>query len=323
MAIGWFGEDLWDAASDAADAVGGALADGWDVFDDLPVLKQLGEGTKAIIAGPLRDFAKTGLGQTVLRAMTTFAMGPIGYLGGPWAMIMSASLPGIARGDSFTEALLTENLWRLEKTAEVLGADIGEICAKQFGQAIQELTKRAREAFPDVADLADGARELAAFAGVDPEAYARAFAAELGIREDMAVQAMELVARLKLLSQDDYDVATGKKIGAPSARKIVIARPLAQVATMKNATIARTREALAISPSLRLASSVTSPLSPMRSLSLVREALASAPKPAPVLERAIAPSAPPDDGLSTGAMVGIGVAAAAAVGAAYYFFRVR
>jgi hypothetical protein len=210
VAIGWFGEDLWDGVTSAADDV---VSGAWDLVDDLPGFKQLGEGTKALFKGPLRDFANTGVGQMVLRAMTTSIMGPIGVVAGPWAMMTAASLPGVARGDSFEEALLSENLWRLEKTAEVLGPDVAGLLPAQYGEAVDAIKARAEELAPG-GDLAEAARELAARAGVSPEEYARRLAAELGIREDMAAQAFELVSRLKFLSHDDYDPATGRNVRA-------------------------------------------------------------------------------------------------------------
>lgn len=212
MAIGWFGEDIVDAVDSVASDAGAVVRDAWDLVDDLPVLKQLGEGTKAVFTGPLRDFARTGLGQTILRAMTTVAMGPIGWVAGPWAMMVSASLPGIARGDSFEEALFSENLWRLSKTAEVLGTDYAGELVAQYGTALEELKKRARAVAPDL-DVPDALQELASRAGLDPEAYARKLAASLGIREDMAAQAFEMLGRVQFFNPDAYDVATGKQQG--------------------------------------------------------------------------------------------------------------
>jgi hypothetical protein len=213
MAIGWFGEDV-------ADAVGGALKDAWDVFDDLPVLEQLGDGVKAVVTGPLRDFAKDSIGQTVLRAMATAVSGGVGLAlmgAGPFqvfAMASAHALPGMARGDSFEEALLTENLWRLEKTAELLGPDVASQLPDQWRDAIDELKARAAAALPDLA-LPEAVSELAARAGVDPETYARRLAAEMGIREDMAVQALEMVGRINLMDQGSYDLATGRRLLTP------------------------------------------------------------------------------------------------------------
>lgn len=228
--MGW---TPWGAVGDALDAV-------WDVLDDVPGFDLLGDGVKAIATGPLRDFARTSVGQTVFRAMATAAMATTGGLTaglGPYqvfAMASAAALPGMARGDSFEESLLTENLWRIEETIKSGG---GEVLAAslppQWQAGLTEIKARAGAAFGDL-PIPDAAKALAAQAGLDPEEYARRLAAELGIREDMAVQAMEMAARLNLMVQEAYDIDTGAKIGAPSAAGALAIQRLIARTTVSN-----------------------------------------------------------------------------------------
>lgn len=301
MAIGWFGEDV-------ADAVGGALSDAWDVVDDLPGFRELGEGTKAVFTGPLRDFARTGLGQTVLRAMTTVAMGPVGWVAGPWAMMVSASLPGIARGDTFEEALFSENLWRLSKTAEVLGTDYAGELVAQYGSALEELKKRARSFAPDL-EVPAALQELASRAGLDPEAYARKLAASLGIREDMAAQAFEMLGRVSFFDPDGYDVTTGRQRGAVRLR-------FATRTGVQNEQIDRVLDALDPGRDFRAAarSSSASVFNASPALAIFRESRGEA-APAP-LDRAPRPEEPP--AASPLPWLALGVAA---VGAAVWYAR--
>lgn len=323
MTIGWFGEDLWDGAKDVAssavDAVGGAIDAAWDVLDDVPGFQQLGEGTKALFKGPLRDFANTAVGQVVLRAMTSMVMGGIGAALGPalasWPMMAAASLPGVLRGESFDEAILSENLWRLEKTAKILGADVGQLASDQFGEAARELTRRAAEAFPDL-DVPEAVKQLAAASGVDLETYARRLAKDLGIREDMALEALELAARVKLLTHEAYDYATGKKIGAGDPYAPVYTVRLADSASMlsnarKLVALARPVARVPVSTSVSVLNRSPAFLALRSSGALDR---APAPAPAP-LERAPAP--PPAEKKSSALPVALvlvaGVAGAWAV----------
>lgn len=210
--------------SDRVDDAGEALSNVWDAFDDLPGFKQLGEGAKALFKGPLRDFANSDLGKTVLRAATTVVAGPAGVLVGPWAMMMAHTLPGLAKGDSFIAALVEENLYRMTEAVKILTAGQVQIpetqlkflheLPNQFKTAVKELENRIRSSFPDV-DLGEAAERLASEAGLSLEDSARDLARELGLREDMAVQAMELISKQKLLTHEEYDLATGRNLVKP------------------------------------------------------------------------------------------------------------
>jgi hypothetical protein len=296
----------WDWISDRVDDAGEALNDAWDVVDDLPVFEQLGDGTKALVTGPLRDFAKTGIGESVLRGLTTGLMGTVGWIGGPWLMMASASLPGLARGDSFLEALVAENLWRLEKTAEVLGAGFAEQALGDYQTVIEDLKRKARELFPDL-EVPEAAKMLLAQAGVDPAAYAWRLAGELGVREDMAAQALELVTGIKFVSQEDYDLATGRRVPG-IARAIAASSPYVRMST---------RVATGPTPAERIAKLAAAPVQTrMRTLALRESA------PAPVmLERSSGAQAPARPRSGLGSDLALGALVVGAVGAVYLWHR--
>lgn len=262
----------FDFVSDAADWVGDRVNDVWDALDDLPGFQQLGEGTKAVFKGPLRDFAKNEWGQMVIRAITTMAMGPIGLVSGPWAMMIAAGMPGIVRGEPFTEAILTENLWRLQETIKILapklGDAIGEKLSELFGQQLNFAAGKLKE----LAESMPGANEteklyaLAQAHGMSPEAYARKFAQDNGLREDIAVEALELLSGQKLLSHESYDLETGAYI-----RKVPIPT---QVVQTKMATL-QPRNALAA----YLAKTATAPISVLRPTVSVQSPLMKAIRP--------------------------------------------
>lgn len=208
--------DIADAASDAVDAV-------WDAVDDLPGFKQLGDGVKAVFTGPLRDFAKTAVGQTVLRAMTGMAMGLTGGIAGPWAMMATAALPGVIAGSPFEEALITENLYRATEAVKILTANQVKVPGIEFPippevqkivtQSLDVLNELKRRAAEMGLPIEEAVRKLAADYGVPDnlEALGVKLANEMGVREDFAVQAIEMAAKQKLLSHENYDMATGKK----------------------------------------------------------------------------------------------------------------
>lgn len=138
-------DDIADVATSVTDRAGDALSSAWDVVDGVPGFKQLGEGTKAIFTGPLRDFAKTTVGQVVIRALSSTLMGASAGLAGLTfvgpALALSAntvalSMPGLVRGESFWKAYFNEGIWRVKETAKIAG---GEVANKLLDSAKEEL----------------------------------------------------------------------------------------------------------------------------------------------------------------------------------------
>lgn len=338
MAIGWFGQKIaedvadWaggaaesvvDAAGDAVDWVGGALESAWDVVDGLPVFEQLGDATKAIFKGPLRDFAKSAVGQVVLRALaTTVSLGAtavLGPLGGTWSLVTAHALPGVLRGEPFEEALLQENLWRIEKAAEVVGPELAGGMAEQWGRALDEVKRRAKEVAPDL-ELPEFVKAWATEQGLTPEELGRSLARELGIREDMGVQAVELAIRQKLLDRRGYDLRTGAKYGAvrPSAL-------FSTAATLRNTSkayqlISMQRDAVRAARATSATAANTS-----RAFTLLREqraAAPAAPAPARTFDRATggaAPAARPRHSVASD--LALGALVVGAVGAVVWWSR--
>lgn len=298
--------DVVDAASDAVDAV-------WDAVDDLPGFKQLGEGVKAVFTGPLRDFAKTAIGQTVLRAMTSMAMGLTGGIAGPWAMMATAALPGVLSGSPFEEALITENLYRATEAVKILTANQVKVPGIEFPippevqrivtqslDVLNELKRRANElGLP----IEEAVQKLAADYGVpgNLEALGRKLAQEMGVRDDFAVQAIEMASKQKLLSHEDYDLATGKYIKpiAIDLKKVIEAsRPkyvLSSTTSVMNPAIKRTidaiRPSIAVKPPL-VTNVVPAAMSPgfKATLDALRANQAAARPVAPVAP--VSPAAP-------------------------------
>ena len=297
MAIGWFGEDWVDAGrkflNDAGDAASDAASSAWDLVDDLPGLKQLGEGVKGLATSELfRDFAKSSHGQLFFRAIATAAGQGVGGLLftvaglGPLTMLGMASvhaLPGVIRGQRFGDAFLAENMKRVEDTAKIVGTDAAAALPAQWQQALEELQARAA-AFAPTLEPGAALDQLAAAMGTDAEGLARRIAAQLGIREDMAGQALSLILDRPAIDSAAYDPVTGRKYGAaPVPRFFARSRS----ATVRNEQIARVLEAYDPARKFRAAARSTSTTAANTSsaLAFFREARGVAPAAAAADDR--------------------------------------
>ncbi len=145
MAIGWFGEDV-------VDWVGDRVSDAGDVFSSvaevIPFTPELAGALKDVINGPLRDFARTPVGLAVFRAMTTTIYGPIAWTIGPQVASLVFALPGLARGDDFLEAYLTELKWRADETLKYVApgasAKVTEDVQRATEKIVQMLPQEVR-----------------------------------------------------------------------------------------------------------------------------------------------------------------------------------
>lgn len=176
--IGWFGSDIWDAAEDV---VKKALA----VVEDVPGLNELREAAK--------DFANTAVGKTVLRAMATSFYGGLAWTLGPQLASVTFALPGLFRGEPFEKAWFDEVKWRTEKTAEILGADVGALIGRQISETLLKLGK-------DVGVgrlIDDGVQELAR---------------RYNIREDVAAMVKSLWNKIDLPRSARFDPVTGRAL---------------------------------------------------------------------------------------------------------------
>lgn len=170
MTIGWFG-------SDVLDAVTGAVSDVWET---IPGSEIVGGAFEDVWTGPLRDFAKTPLGVTVLTAAASAVYGPLAYaLGGPYGLAnfgaqlatVTWALPGLARGEDFATAWVSEVKRRAEKTAEYVGGEAASHLVAELGVAtdfLKGLAPEQIEALQNMPEalLSDAVQEMAADAGV-------------------------------------------------------------------------------------------------------------------------------------------------------------
>lgn len=190
MAIGWVG-------SDVADWIGERASDAGDAFTSVaavvPFSRELGAALKDLINGPLRDFARSPYGLVVLRAMTTTIYGPLAWMIGPQVAALAFALPGIARGEDFWHAWLTELNWRAEKTAEALAPSVSAAITPKIQEAAQALSALLPEQVQSyaLAELAD----------------------RLHVDEWTVAMAEALLGMIPIPNRNDYDPITGGRRG--------------------------------------------------------------------------------------------------------------
>jgi uncharacterized membrane protein YgcG len=151
----------------------------------------------------LKDFARSDVGQTFTRAMASTAFIALAPIAGPQLASIAFALPGVMKGDDFTQAYTSELLYRVKTTADILSAGQGGDAIK--GQ-VGKLFEQVKSATGPIMDIA---KKLGAMTGgaLDPAKLAQAvmknpklldaqdLAKKLGIREDMAQSAIDLATK--------------------------------------------------------------------------------------------------------------------------------
>lgn len=253
-----------DVVRGVSRAVGGAVDVTADVGSTLGVdvvTSPAYEALRDAWDGPVKDFAHTDAGKTLLRAMATGAYVGLVPVLGPQLAAISFAWPGLVRGERLDVAWLTEFSYRLEKTAEILGADVkvklGDMLGRVLGQIQGELSRGNREL------LTWSAEQVADHLSVP--------------RVDVVAAALALVKRSlsELGDAAEWDPVTGARRSSLASRAakmstsarsgpLVVARSVAlsraaeapatarEIAFMRPATPATVAERAASSPSSRL-----------------------------------------------------------------------
>lgn len=186
----WYDPRSWVEAG--ADVVSSAVDRAAAAFDAIPGASWAKSFVKTA-TGPVGDFARSEVGQVVLRAIATTMTGGLAPILGPQLATVAWAVPGLAAGDSFTDAWLNEFQWRLKETSEIAGADIGRLLGEQVTRV-----------------LGDEAFRAAVQAGKSVAELARHF----GIREDAAALAIDALRSVVEQYRREWfpDAATGKRV---------------------------------------------------------------------------------------------------------------
>jgi hypothetical protein len=217
-----------DLAEGAVDVVS-------SVWDRVPGSEHIDDATRALVEGPLRDFANTGVGEFTLNviaaniamaASTTATFMPII---GPAIIISTAAIPGLLKGDDFTNSLIEGWVWRVQTVAQILTPMVAAKFGQWTGEAGKALTNAAKKAFPNV-DASDAIkqmglnginyekklREIAAGMKIDlpsikdAEEWAKKAAAAQGVKAAALLQAYDLNSGTNFFNPDHWDLETGE-----------------------------------------------------------------------------------------------------------------
>lgn len=198
---------------------------------------------KDFVNGPLKDFANTGVGETVVRAfsvtvsMAVVAFTPViaGYTlwwVGPTLAFLAWSIPGLARGDAFDQAMAKEFAYRVAYVISIFSKEVGEEVAKKLSPMLSEqLTKGTQAVLDEVKDkvkfpdMPAGLniqqainQKLLETIRADPNSLKLTFqqlAAKCNIREDVAAFALAMVKHEQPPAMIHFDPKTGKRRPMP------------------------------------------------------------------------------------------------------------
>lgn len=238
VSLGWFGSDF-------VDSVGDALSSGWDAaVDAVPGARAVVDAADAVLVGPVRDFAHTAVGRTLLTALASSVTGGLAPILGPQLATVAFAIPGMAAGDDFVTAWTQEFGSRVNQTVQILGGDA--VPPEWLGQ----LSK---------------AKDYLASTGVDLSAIDwHALAQQAGIRDDVAAWLVAgATGALDDYTKHFFDPKTGRDLGigettADVARRIrdaeiraallAYVRSIAHGQQVRGASIAMGLRARGISP---------------------------------------------------------------------------
>lgn len=280
--VGSVFEDVWDTVTSPVE-------DAWKAMkDNVPGFQEVADAVDAVVDGPVRDFARTAVGQTVLSIAASSLTGGLAPVLGPQLCTVAFALPGMAAGEPFAQAWTQEFCKRVEQTAAILGS---EYAGKIAGEALAKLKTYSDKFNADGLDF----HKLAKLAGVREDYAAIYLAGWIG---DMRVYADHL-----------FDERTGEELVQHGFMGMGDA--LAQIQAANEKAWRDKIHALGVEQEKRgmLASKDNDLTAFLRANDLSNLAgsgpaqVAVNASPAPV--RAAAP--PPSPGLSTPAKIGLGV----------------
>lgn len=194
------GFDLGGALGDVVNAAGDVVSAAANVVSSIP-----GVGAAVQFFGSeLKDFANTTIGQIALDMFASYVFPEVAMIVGPQLASASFAIPGLAKGEGFVQAWLTDFMKRLEQLADIEGADVAGAVAGQLQPALEQLEQMAQEA------------------GIDPSQYANqlesytsdqlhAMAQKLGVRDDMLQSAIDYLSGQVTIAVDAATQAAEQK----------------------------------------------------------------------------------------------------------------
>jgi hypothetical protein len=222
----------WDGATDVVTSV----------IDTVPGMNLVADGIDEVtgpvgdfVKGPLRDFSRTTVGEVIMRAfsvavsMTAYMLSPaigpyvLSWVG-PTLAFAAWSIPGLAKGERFDEAMVKEFAYRVAYVISVFSKEAGDAVAKALGPTLNTQLQKALDYGKNVVEKKFpglNTEEALSQLGITPDSVLenmgltpKQLADRLGIREDMALMALAWMKRDErmLTSVKNYDPITGRNI---------------------------------------------------------------------------------------------------------------
>ncbi len=246
--VGFLGLGDVPVVDDVGDFVTDTVSSVWD---RIPGSNLIDDATRSLVEGPMRAFAKTGVGEFTLNVIAANAaqIGGMIPLIGPAIIISTAAIPGLLKGDDMAKSLIQGWAWRIQTAAQILTPMVAAKFGEWTGKAGEAITDAAKKAFPDV-DAKEAVKQLAdkginteklsreAISGIktkaaatmeDAEAWAEKKAKELGVPPASLLQAADLNSGSTWFNPSRWDLASGNRkpeVVAEARRKLEEARRL-------------------------------------------------------------------------------------------------
>lgn len=258
--------NVFDDVDDTLSTIASPITDTWDALkDDVPGFQEVSDAVDAVVTGPVRDFARTAIGRTILTAAASSLTGGLAPLLGPQLATVAFAMPGMAAGTDFARAWTLEFASRVQQTASILGTQYaGQIAAEAYAKL---------KAYSDKFDVAPFAKEIAKYGDF------KELARRAGVREDYAALFLAgYVGDMSIYTSRSFDARTGAEITGSGAAAALLAK--IKAAQLAEAT-ARQRASSERVARERDLGAFRAMLSPVVAQATAAAAASAAPSPAP------------------------------------------
>lgn len=232
--VGGIIDDIVGPLVDVATSVADPFVDvATSAFDLIPGSDWVKETYAKSLAPRLKAMASTPEGLFIIKAFSgMYVFLPLSSVIGATAASVAWAIPGMAQGDSFSEAYTKETVARIEAVIEYFVSkeltpaakdQAGAIGAKEFEE---QLSKVAGD--PDIRAAMDRALPILKQAGVDPKRVLadlhltpEEIARKLDVRPDVAALILNALAHQTIYPLGGFDVPTGQNIQLPEQATLV------------------------------------------------------------------------------------------------------
>jgi hypothetical protein len=175
--------DVFDVAGDIASGAAGIVTGAaGDVIDTVPGGRDVADAVDSVVTGPIRDFANTAVGRTVLTALASTVTGGLAPVLGPQLATVAFALPGLAAGNDFITSWMQAFGERVNQLADAYAQQAGPLINAELSKASAYLDQ-LNSAGIDAASVAF--QDFAKASGVSDWTAAFVLDAYRGVKQDL------------------------------------------------------------------------------------------------------------------------------------------